>query len=53
MAVLAFALRVGSYGLHKVPEDLKSETGSLLIHRPLALMHHCPQFCLPRPDRPR
>lgn len=50
MAFLAPALCAGSYGLHKVPEDLESETGSLLIHRPFALMHSCPQFCLPRPD---
>lgn len=50
MASLALALCAGSYGLHKLPEHLKSETGLLLIHRPFAPMPCCPQFSLPTPD---
>lgn len=50
MASLALALCAGSYGLHKLPEHLESETGLLLIHRPFAPMPSCPQLSLPTPD---
>lgn len=49
MASLALALCARPYGLHKLPEHLKSETGLLLIHRPFAPMPSCPQFSLPTP----
>lgn len=51
MASLALALCAGSCGLHNLPEDLKSETGLLLIHRPFAPMPSCAQFSLPTPER--
>lgn len=44
MVSLALALYAGSYGLHKLPEDLNDEDGLLLIHRSFALTHSFLQF---------